>query len=140
MVVALSMHSDRRYVHRMLHAGASAYLLKECAFHELVGAIREVLNGDGYYFSAGLSRQLADAYVRHLGSAEPVAEPISSREREVLQLVSEGKCTKEVAASLHVSVKTVETHRRHLMTKLNLHSIAELTKYAVREGITTLES
>ena len=155
-IVALSMHSDRRYVSEALKAGASGYVLKDGAFDELVSAIRAVIS-DRVYLSPRVAGVVVDDYVRRLPSrgsngsgALPAAEgapparrsafdALTPREREVLQLMAEGYATKEVAHRLHVSVKTVETHRRQIMEKLDLHSVAELTKYAIREGLTTLE-
>lgn len=137
-VLALSMHSDRRYIAEMLKAGASGYLLKECAFEELARAIRNVASGHIY-----LGPKIADVMVKeyvHLsvkedGSAFSV---LTAREREVLQLLAEGKTTRDIAAALGISVKTIETYRQHIMDKLGLYSIAELTKYAIREGLTSI--
>ena len=148
-VVALSMHSDRRYVAEALKAGASGYLLKDGAFEELISAIRAVV-ANKVYLSPRVAGVVVDDYVRRLpGEEGNVASPtpeepnafhkLTVREREVLQLMAEGFATKEIAARLHVSVKTVETHRRQLMEKLQLYSVAEVTKYAIREGLTSLE-
>lgn len=139
-VIALSMHSDRRFVAEILKAGASGYLLKDGAFEELAGAIRTVM-GNRMYLSPRIADVVVDDYVRNSsGRAEPSAfAALTPREREVLQLLAEGKATKQAAACLHVSVKTVETHRRQIMTKLDIHSVAELTKYAIREGLTSVE-
>lgn len=139
-VVALSMHSDRRFMSEILKAGASGYLLKDGAFEELAGAIRTVMSSK-MYLSPRIADVVVEDYVRHLPRAEPsVFAALTPREREVLQLLAEGKATKQAAAALHVSVKTVETHRRQIMTKLDIHSVAELTKYAIREGLTTVEA
>lgn len=140
-IIALSMHSDRRYVFEMFRAGAKGYLLKDCAFDELNRAIRTVLGGHPY-----VSPSIAGALVSELKKphstpedATRAASPdLTSREKEVLQLMAEGRSTKEIAAVLHISVKTVETHRRQLMSKLQVHSVAELTRYAIREGLTPL--
>ncbi len=138
-VIALSMHSDRSYVARALQAGAVGYLLKDCAFEELDRAITVVLAGK-VYLSPGVAGVVVDDYVRRLaGATEPALALITGKEREVLQLVAEGRSTKEIAATLHVSVKTIETHRQNLMAKLDVHSIAELTKLAIRAGLTRLE-
>jgi two-component system response regulator NreC len=134
-VVALSMHSDKRFVTRMLRAGASGYLLKDCAFEELARAISAVV-ANQIYLSLGIAGVVVEDYVRHVPETGPSLTP---RECEVLQLLAEGSSTKEIAARLHVSVKTVETHRRHIMEKLDIHTIAELTKYAIREGLTSPE-
>jgi two-component system, NarL family, response regulator NreC len=135
-VVALSMQSDGPVVRRMFQAGASGYLLKDCAFDELVKAIRTVLSGRMY-----LSPDIQNVVVRTLSSPEPtMASPLTAKEREVLQLIAEGKSTKEVAAILSVSVKTIDTHRQHIMDKLDIHNIAELTRYAIREGLTSADT
>ncbi len=138
-VVALSMHRDARYVVGMLKAGARGYLLKECAYEELTQAVRTVLEGRTY-----LSPEVADVVVEGFinqiqEDPSPRASILSPREREVLQLLSEGKRTRGIADQLNLSVKTVETHRRNIMQKLNIQSVAELTKFALREGITSLE-
>lgn len=142
-VIALSMHSDRRYVSDMLAAGASGYLMKDSAFEELAVAIRTVAGGRTY-LSEGISQVVVEDYVQRIsGNAhEPVTgptKPLSPREREVLQLIAEGHATKGIAALLHLSVKTVETHRRQIMDKLRIYNIAGLIKYAVREGLASLE-
>ncbi|MCL4492321.1 MAG: response regulator transcription factor [Nitrospirae bacterium] len=137
-VVALSMHSDRRFVSEMLKAGASAYLLKDCAFEELVTAIRTVV-ANKIYLSPGIAGIVIENYIRNAPKPESsVFSLLSDREREVLQLLAEGRTTKEIASRLNVSNKTIETHRMNIMTKLNIHSVAELTKYAIREGLTSL--
>ncbi len=139
-VIALSIHSQRRFVADMLSAGAAGYILKECLFDELVQAISVVVSG-GRYLSPKIAEVVVDDYVKHLSniSDSPLAT-LTGREREVLQLVAEGKSTKEIAMELHVSTKTIEANRRQIMEKLDVHSVAELTKYAVREGLTTLDS
>ncbi len=137
-VIALSMHSDRRFVAEMLKAGAKGYLLKEGAFEELANAIRAVVSGR-VYLSPGVADVVVDDYLhRRPGDGPSAFGKLSPREREVLQLLAEGKATKEIARELHVSVKTIETHRRQIMAKLDVYSVAELTKYAVREGQTAL--
>jgi two-component system response regulator NreC len=138
-VIALSMHADKRYVVEMLKAGASGYLLKDSAFEELAHAIKTVLEGRTY-LSPLVTEILIDDYL-HLSQQadQSVFTILSSREREVLQLLAEGNSTAQIAERLHVSIKTVETHRQHIMNKLNLHSVAELTKYAIREGLTSLQ-
>ena len=137
-VLALSMHTDKRFIISMLDAGASGYLQKDCAFDELVNAVRAVATG-GTYLSPRIAGQVVKERLRPRVSAGPGAANLTPKEREVVQLVAEGKSTKEVAALLDISVKTVETHRQHAMTKLGLRSVAELTKFAVREGLTSLE-
>ena len=137
-ILALSMHSDKRYISNMLQAGASGYLLKDCAFKELVQAIHTVARRQ-VYLSPSIAALVTEDYVRQLiaRDASPAAV-LSPKEREVLQLMSEGHSTKQIAADLNLSVKTIETHRQQIMEKLDLHSIAELTKFAVREGLTSL--
>jgi len=138
-VIALSIHSKRRFVADMLGAGAAGYILKECLFDELVQAIEAVAAG-GRYLSPRITDVVVDDYVKRLsGGAESPLESLTGREREVLQLVAEGKSTKQIAVELHVSTKTIEDNRRQIMEKLDMHSVAELTKYAIREGITALD-
>ena len=139
-VVALSAHADQHFVREMLAAGASAYVLKQTAYEELARAIRDVMAGKKY-LSSGVARGVVDAYVELSQPARnvPAFVILTDREREVLQMIAEGKSTKAIGGDMGVSVKTVETHRRNIMEKLNLHSVAELTKYAIREGVTTVE-
>lgn len=138
-VIALSIHSNRRFVADMLKAGASGYVLKECLFDELAQAIRTAAAG-GTYLSPRITGVVVDDYVSRLSTgADSALTVLTAREREVLQLLAEGKSTKQIALGLHVSGKTIEANRRRVMEKLNAHSIAELTKYAVREGITPLD-
>jgi len=139
-VIALSMHTDRRFVVNMLKAGASGYLLKDCAFEELSQAIRLVM-ANKTYLSPGVSDIVIKDYVQGLSTPGSSAfSVLTNREREVLQLMAEGKTTSRIAELLHISVKTVETHRQQVMHKLGIHSIAELTKYAIREGLTSLDT
>jgi two-component system response regulator NreC len=139
-VITLSMHSDNLFVSEMLKSGASGYLLKDCAFEELTRAIHVVVDGKTY-LSPAISEVVVDDYLHHLTRTEsPDSKVLTGREREVLQLIAEGNSTKQVALKLHVSVKTVETHRRQIMNKLKIHTIAELTKYAIRQGLTSLET
>jgi DNA-binding NarL/FixJ family response regulator len=138
-VIALSMYADKRFVTNMLKAGAMGYLLKDCAFEELIRAIRVVL-ANKTYLSPGVTDIVVKDYMSGASPSEPsVFSVLTPREREVLQLMSEGKSTNKIADCLHVSVKTVETHRQQVMSKLDLHSVAELTKYAIREGLTSIE-
>ena len=137
-VLALSMHTQSRFVLGILEAGASGYLLKDSAFEELSVAINAILKNQIY-----LSPAIAGVVVRQslghsLSKSGSSQSELSKREREVLQLIAEGKSTKKIAAMLHISVKTVETHRKQIMDKLDIHSVAELTKYAVREGVSFL--
>jgi DNA-binding NarL/FixJ family response regulator len=139
-VVGLSGHPDRHFVREMLKAGASAYILKQTAFDELIRAIHEVMAGRTY-LSPEVTQGLVDSYVRSSPrkGENPAFATLTDREREALQLLAEGRSSKEIANKMGVSVKTIETHRRNIMEKLNLHSVAELTKYAIREGVTSLE-
>lgn len=137
-VIVLSMRSDSRAVLEAFAAGASAYLLKEAAFEEVVVALKVVVQGKTY-LSPAIAHLVVRNSVEHWStSSGQMRRGISGRERVILQLVAEGRSSKEMAASLFVSVKTIETHRKQIMDKLNLHSIAELTKYAIREGVTSL--
>jgi DNA-binding NarL/FixJ family response regulator len=139
-VIALSMHSDTLFVTEMLKSGASGYLLKDCAFEELTRAIHTVLDGK-IYLSPAISDVVVDGYLHRLSEDDSAdSDVLSHREREVLQMLAEGKSTKQVALKLHISIKTVETHRRQTMHKLDIYSVAELTKYAIRKGLTSLET
>jgi two-component system response regulator NreC len=141
-IIALSMHSDSLFVLNMFKAGASGYLLKDCALEELVKAVRTVLNRK-IYLSPGISDIVIKDFVIGFSPSESSSSAYSiltPREREVLQLMAEGKTTNQIAESLFVSVKTVEAHRKQMMNKLDIHSVAELTKYAIRQGLTTLEA
>jgi len=139
-IIALSMHSDTLFVTEMLRSGASGYLLKDCAFEELSRAIHAVVAGKTY-LSPSVSGVVVDDYLHRLSKADfSGSHVLTDREREVLQLLAEGKSTKQIALKLHISVKTVETHRRQMMNKLDIHTVAELTKYAIRKGLTSLET
>lgn len=135
-IVFLSMNSDETYVLRALKSGAKAYLLKDSAEADLIEAVRSVRQGKSY-FSPAVSKTLLEEYSRQLQQRgmEDSYELLSMREREVLQLIAEGKSNKEVANLLNLSLHTVETHRTHILQKLNLHSAPELILYAVRKGI-----
>jgi len=135
-IVILSMHADEGYVLRALKAGAKAYLLKDSAEGDLIDAIRVVNEGKAF-FSPEVSRMLAEDYVREIKArrAEDSYELLTAREREVLHLLAEGKSNKDIAGLLNLSQYTVETHRRNIQEKLNLHSLAELILYAVRKGV-----
>ncbi|MCH8333512.1 response regulator transcription factor [Candidatus Sumerlaeota bacterium] len=137
-VIALSMYADGRFIRDVLDAGASGYLLKDSAFEELAGAIRAVAKG-GMYLRPAITEVVVKNYVQSSPSASrPARSILTAREREVLQPLAEGKTTKEIAGLLGVSVKTIETHRKQVMDKLKIRSVAELTKYAIREGLTSL--
>jgi DNA-binding NarL/FixJ family response regulator len=139
-VLAVSMHSDRQYVAGMLSAGAAGYVVKDSAFAELAQAV-EVVMGGGRYLSPDVVGVVVDDYVQRLAPAPGTGlAKLSEREREVLQLMAEGQRTVDIGTRLHVSRKTVETHRKNIMVKLELHSVADLTKFAVREGLTSLET
>lgn len=138
-VIALSTHTDKRYVHHMLEAGACGYVLKIAAHVELLRAVRAASLGGTY-----LSSEIAGSVVERSTSARRVGEisaysTLGAREREVLQLVAEGKTSAETAKEMHISIKTVESHRRNIVLKLGLRGTAELTKYAIREGLTSLD-
>lgn len=137
-ILALSMHANGAFIAEALKCGVLGYLLKDSAFEELDAAIRSVSQGHAY-LSSSISDIVVQDYIRHLERHDAsVFSVLSPREREVLQMLSEGLVTKQISARLGVSVKTVETYRKNIMDKLNIHSIAELTKYAIREGITSL--
>jgi DNA-binding NarL/FixJ family response regulator len=135
-IVILSMHSDESYVLRALKAGAKGYLLKDSAESDLIEAIKAVSEGKAF-FSPEISKILVEDYVRDMRKrgAEDSYELLTSREREILHLLAEGKSNKDIATLLDLSLYTVETHRRNLQDKLNLHSLAELILYAVRKGV-----
>lgn len=138
-VLALSMHSGKKFVMAMLKAGASGYLLKDCALEELTNALRTIVEGKTY-----LSPSITDVVIQNYvhptaGDDQSAFSVLSQREREVLQLMSEGNTTKQIAMQLHISPKTVEGHRLRLMTKLDIDNVAQLTKYAIQEGLTSAE-
>lgn len=138
-IVMLSMHANWRYIRESLHVGARGYVLKESAAKEVIEALDVVQRGK-LFFSKSVRDKVLHGYVELVrGSDGSRTSPLSPREREVLQLLAEGKSTKDMAGILNVSVKTVESHRKQIMDKLDLHSIAELTKYAICEGLTQLD-
>ena len=136
-VIGLSMHSGNKYVREMFRAGAKGYLLKDCPFEELTQAIRTVVDGKTYV-SPSISQMLIEDYISKPDD-ESAFSVLSQREREVLQLLAEGKSTKQAAMQLHISPKTVEAHRLRIMNKLEIDNIAQLTKYALQEGLTQPE-
>ena len=138
-VVALSVHSSSRFAIEILKAGASGYLLKDCAFEELVRAIHTVVANQTYLSPKIATVLVKDFVERHLPKESSVFSMLTARELETLQLLTEGKTTNQIASMLHVSVKTAETYRRNIMNKLDIHNVAELTKYAIREGLTSIE-
>jgi two-component system, NarL family, response regulator NreC len=135
-IVILSMHSDESYVLRALKVGAKGYLLKDSAEGDLIDAIKAVHQGKTF-FSPEISKMLVEDYVREIRTrgAEDSYDLLTSREREILQLLAERKSNKEIALALNLSIYTIETHRRNLQEKLNLHSLAELILYSVRKGV-----
>jgi len=138
-VLALSMHSGKKFISAMLQAGATGYLLKDCALEELITAIRTTMAGQTY-LSPAIADIVVQNYVRSTDhEGESVFSVLSQREREVLQLLAEGNTTKQIALRLHISPKTVEGHRLRLMNKLDIDNVAQLTKYAIQEGLTSAE-
>ncbi|MCG2775556.1 MAG: response regulator transcription factor [Desulfobacterales bacterium] len=139
-IIALSMHHHEQFVTGMLMAGASGYLLKDCSVEELTAAIRAATKGE-VYLSPGVANAVIKNYVSQLKKSEKSIPPLlTPRQAEVLQLVSEGKTSKQIASIMNISAKTVDTHRRQMMAKLNVSSIAQLTKYAIRSGLTSLDT
>lgn len=135
-VVVLTMHANEEYIFQVLRAGASGYLVKQAAPAELVWAIQAVHRGDSF-LSPSISRKVIEDYTRRAEATEvrDSFDRLTGREREVLQLIAEGHTNREIAELLHLSAKTVETHRAHLMGKLDIHNVAELTQYAIRRGV-----
>jgi DNA-binding NarL/FixJ family response regulator len=129
--ILLTRHDEDQFVTEALRAGVKGYVLKSQAATDLIHAIQEVCRG-GFYLSPSISRAVVEAY---LSKSEPAADPLTSRERQVLQLVGEGKSTKDVAKLLGISVKTAESHRTRLMRKLDIHETAGLVRYAIRRGL-----
>jgi DNA-binding NarL/FixJ family response regulator len=137
-VIMLSMYADEEYVLRALRVGACGYLVKDAATEELADGIRAVLRGETY-LSAAVSRRAVGSYLEHVEGGSSPLERLTPRQREVLQLIAEGKNTKEIAFILQVSVKTVETHRAQLMDRLGIHDVAGLVRCALRLGLITQE-
>ncbi len=137
-IVALSMHSDRLFVLKMLKAGASGYVLKDSVFDELILALNTVMRGKTYLSPEIAGLVLDDYRNLSLNTEAKVVSILSPREQEVVQLIAEGRTSKQIAAALNVSAKTIETHRAQVMRKLDIHNLAELTKYAIREGLTSI--
>jgi len=138
-ILGLSMHSDEQFVSGMFRAGAAGYLLKDCAAEELCYAIRSVRQG-GTYLSPPIASIVRDRYVRDLLELDDRdAVSLTPRERELVQLLAEGKTSKEAASHLNLSIRTIEAHRRQIMGKLGMSSVAQLTKYAIREGLTSVD-
>ncbi|MBN1104198.1 MAG: response regulator transcription factor [Deltaproteobacteria bacterium] len=139
-VIALSMYSDKRYVTGMIRAGARGYLLKDCSFEELMRAVRAVARNQAYLSPQVTSVMIDELLERGERSREPLNKTMTLREREILQLIAEGMTTTEIARHLNLSVKTVESHRRQLMEKAGVHSVAALTKFAIKEGLTSTDT
>lgn len=139
IVIGLSMYSDAQSVAELLKCGASGYLVKSCGIEELKEALDAVLKDDVYLSPMVASKLVNEYIVAEVAPGQTAYEALTDREREIMQLISEGFSTKEIAGKLGVSIKTVDTHRHNMMHKLGLFSIAELVKYAVKEGITSLE-
>jgi two-component system NarL family response regulator len=138
-VIALSMYADRGYVLGILEAGASGYVLKAGAYDELQRAVKSVTQGKDY-LSPGITQMVVDARVRAPSQRGTSARAdLGPRDREIVQLLAEGHTSPEIARRIHISTRTVETHRRNIMRKLDVHSVAEITKYAIREGLTSLD-
>ncbi len=138
-IIGLSVHSDEQFISGMFRAGACGYLLKDCVIDELVNAIDTVVRNQ-IYISPSISKQVIKDYRQYLDKDQTsVFSLLSQREREVLQLIAEGKSTKEIAGNLCVSEKTVATHRQNIMNKLDIYSIPELVKYAIKEGLISLK-
>lgn len=137
-ILALSMHVDKRYVLGMLDAGAAGYVPKDASFDEVARAIRAVAAGQGY-LAPSIAGLVVEGYARRTANSTATTSTLSQREREVLQLLAEGSTAREIGRRLHISVKTVETHRRNLLGKLELETVADLVRYAIREGITSLD-
>jgi len=130
-VILLTQHEEEQYIHEALEAGVKGYVLKNQVANDLIQAIRQVCRGE-FYLSPGISRAVMEAY---RNKSERPADPLTVRERQVLQLIAEGKSTKDTASVLGISVKTAESHRMRLMQKLNIHETASLVRYAVRRGL-----
>ncbi len=138
-IIALSMHSEKRYVTEMFKAGAKGYLLKDSNYGELLTAIRTVAEGKTYLSPSISDTVVEDMVTGEYGKEASAFSVLTPREREVLQLLAEGNTTKQAAMRLHISPKTVEAHRLRIMSKLNIDNIALLTKYAIQEGLTSLD-
>jgi len=136
-VLVLTMYTHEEYIFQILNAGANGYLVKETAFHDLISAIKAVYRGEAF-MSPSISKKVINNYIQVSQGKEEVHDVLTTREREILQLIAEGNSNKEIAKTLFVSPKTVETHRTHIMDKLNIHNSTGLIKYAIRKGIIDL--
>lgn len=137
-IIMLSMHASEEYVLQALRSGAAGYLLKDSATLELELALKAVMNGETY-LSPPISKQVVESYMNRVGDEQGTAVQLTPRQREILQLIVEGFSTKDIAARLHLSTKTVETHRTKLMERLDIHDIPGLVRYAIRVGIATAD-
>ena len=138
-IIVLTMHNDKRFILKMLQAGANGYLLKDTIFEDLVQAIQSVHAGQSYLSPKITSTVIEDYLQKCMANKSTDVDDLTPKEREVLQLLAEGFSSKEIAAKLFISVKTVENHRKHIIQKLDVHNIAEPTKYAIRHGLTGLD-
>ncbi len=137
-IIVLTAHGDRHFINEMLKAGATGYLLKESFYSDLESAI-ETVKKHQVYLSPAVAKLVVREYVKDVDNPESIFNKLSSRERQVLQGLTEGKTVKDLAGDLYVSAKTIETHRKNIMDKLHIRNIPELVKYAIREGITSLD-
>ena len=138
-IIALSMHADKSIVSEMLTAGASGYLLKDSSAQELHLAIQTVMCGK-IYITGEITNIVVRDYILNKDRKQgDISSSLTAREKEIIQLIAEGKASKDIASVLHISISTVDTHRQHIMDKLQLHSIADIVKYAIRTGLTTVE-
>ena len=139
-ILILTVHTSEEYVLQILRAGASGYLVKQAAPTELISAIQAASRGEAF-LSPTISKKVVEDYVQRAGVTveSDSFQKLTAREREVLQLIAEGYSTREIAEQLHISIKTAETHRAHLIEKLGIHSTAELTQYAIRKGVISLD-
>lgn len=138
-IIALSIHSNKAYVHRMLKGGATGYLLKEATSSELVGAIYKVMRGETY-LSSQINKIIITAFQNSLKNPlETQSTELTRREKQILKLIAEGSNSKQIGSELNIAAKTVDTHKRNLMEKLGIHNMADLIKYAIREGFTSID-
>jgi two-component system, NarL family, response regulator NreC len=138
-IVALTMYNDEEYVFQILKSGASGYLIKETAANELITAINSVKGGNPF-FSPLISRKIMESYLREDSEKKAEGDKLTNREKEVLQLIAEGYTNNEIGKLMGISVKTVETHRAHIMSKLDIHDVAGLIKYAIKKGLVVLDN
>jgi two-component system response regulator NreC len=137
-VLVLTMYTNEEYIFQILNAGANGYLVKETAFQDLISAIKAVYKNEAF-MSPSISKKVINSYIKRAQNEEETCEMLTSREREILQLIAEGNSSKKIAELLFISPKTVETHRTHIMDKLNIHNRTGLVKYAIRKGIVDVD-